>query len=179
MLLAACASPTLKDFQDTPSGMNFTVLDARPSTDKIGINGSLAHNNCLYDVFQMDDSYTKPTRIVLFRHDLEGALGVRLQNTTIKILEYRLYMNLRTSGGSACLQQQDDAGWLAASRPNADSSWIVDIRATAGGKEYSVLTVTKFADVDKKMSNGEEIFFAMRQANASMAEKISKDLPVR
>ena len=178
LLLSACASPTLKDFQDKPSAVNFTVSDARPNTDKIDFNGSLAHNNCLYNVFQLGDSYTKPTRIVLFRHDFEGALGARLQNKTTTILEYRLYMNLRTGGGSGCVQQEHDAGWLAASRPDAASSWVVDIRATTGGKEYSVLAVTKFAEVDKNMSYGDEIFFAMRRANALLIEKIGKDLPV-
>ena len=99
-----------------------------------------------------------------------------MRDKTIKILEYRIYMNLRAGGGSGCVQLEHDAGWLAASRPDAASSWVVDIRATAGGQDYSVLAVTKFAEVDKQMSYGDEVFFAMRRANALMIEKIGKDL---
>jgi hypothetical protein len=202
LLLAACTTPpaVLPGFQDTPSTINFSVTDVRPEIDKTHEILSLLVTSCQYGIYRLADERSNPSRMVLLRHDLETGLGSRLHDVTLVVSEYRMYINRRAplrdtvngafhggaavivaplvAAGEGCTKEETGDAWFDASDTDAAAAIIIEIQAQMGAKKYAVRSVSGLV-APEQASDSQQIFGALRKADAALAEQLGKDLPAQ
>ena len=193
--IAACATKpaVLADFKDRPSTVNFTIVDARPDSDKTSDRLSPWITSCDYGIDVIGDEQTVPSKLVLLRHDLEDALGGRLRDATMTVTRYAVFYNngkamramvtgtypglaasLLTGAGDDCSKEKTTGGWYQASEVTTPfSPFIVELEATMSGKAYRVRIV--FSTDKRYVGEGgpSEFFFdALRKADAALVEQL-------
>ncbi len=158
--LTGCVTNTavLQDFQDNPSKIGFSVVDARPDDDKSTGFLSFMISSCDYGIRELGDEATSPSRLEILRSDMEAALKEQLANKTMTVSHYAIFFNINAilrntnpyTGGLADLvisphdRQKEDisGGWYTrADVTTPYSPIIVEIKAKLDAKDYTVHSV--------------------------------------
>jgi hypothetical protein len=161
LLLAGCATPgptTLPGFVDTPSAINFNLVDARPAPESTREILSLWITSCNYGVYRLADDENIPSRLIVLRHDLEDALKDQLRDQTLTVTHYSVHLNARGvliasnpyAGGLVgaimtpnCAKADMAAGWYDPSELSGPGSPIIaELEVTYQGKTYSARKVS-------------------------------------
>ncbi len=191
--LAGCAAPTgpatLAGYDDKPSAIGLTIVDARPSEAKQTEIVSYWATTCDYGIHRIGDEQTVPSRLVLLRHDLEDALGGRLAHATITVTKYDVlfddgtqakahdnYRNNTAMGAlaSAILEPHDCShapGHFSATEvaPGITKPFVTEVEVSLNGKTYAVRTVYSPVQDILVSERSPALFPAMHQANAALA----------
>ncbi len=195
---AGAATPPAPGSAPTPA---FTLVDARPDTEKATHTLSDSIWSCDFGVYALGDDLAREQprsprldRIFGLKADLTRSLGERLAGRTVTIDHYNLYLNLAASqsgvaphGPLGALSSQTQTREAKCSRDKMTAGWfdgtelstpyppyIVEMEAELNGQHHKVRTVVS---TQKDVAQLDIIQAAFAQANAALIAELAKDLP--
>ena len=196
------ASATAPGDESIATATTFKFVDARPSEQKAMGNSQLSYwiTSCSYGIHRLGDAKGSPRKLDLLRADLEKSLGGTLNDKTLTVSSYALYLNsgsvmrgtalfagfgaiggllgafLKPEMGSRCSREDTPEGWYSASEVSSNASpLIVQLTATLDGKSYSVRVVQTPSDDALTPSDDPVHAYApiLHRANQALADKIA------
>jgi len=182
-------------------GSALKITDARPAEQQASDYTQLSHwvSSCSYGIYRLGDSATSPGKLELLKIDLEKSLGGQLNDKTLIVSSYVMYLNARqemlkgnafgnyATGGligslmvgsfeSDCTKEATPEGWYDPSEANAKASpVIVLISASIDGDNYAVRVVfspSKPIGLSPEGDAGTAYANVLHRANMSLADKI-------
>jgi hypothetical protein len=147
------------------SSQELVVIDLRPKEEKDGIGLIALAGKCNKDVFRIADVATDPIKVQLLKTGLAEQLGLASDGKTLTVLNWSIYYNKQTHGGSLldsvgiqgynlpgqkkeggagskCSQKESAGGWYQGSEVKTTVPPIIsELAGTFGGKPFNVRVV--------------------------------------
>jgi hypothetical protein len=141
------------------------AIDLRPKEEKDGLGLIALSGKCNKDVFRIADVATDPVKVELLRAGLAEQLGLASDGKTLTVLNWSVYYNKQTHGGSLldsvgiqgysipgkkkeggagskCSQKESAGGWYEGSEVTTTVPPIIsEFTGTYGGKPFNVRVV--------------------------------------
>ena len=153
--------------QEAAAPAELAVIDLRPQEEKDGIGLLPLTGKCNKDVFRIADVATDPIKVEALRAGLAEQLGLASDGKTLTVLNWSVYYNKQTPGGSflesvgiqgydlpagkkkekggagsKCSQKESAGGWYLGSEVTTIVPPIIsEFAGTYGGKPFNVRVV--------------------------------------
>lgn len=192
--LSGCVATNvvIQGYDNGPSKINFTLVDARPTEDKEFELGSIWATSCSLGIRRLGDDASSPARLEILRQDIEKKLGDKVANTTLTVTRYRMFLNrsrkmldASESNGlvgalltpNDCTKDKTPVGWYDPGEATSfNSPFVVEIKASYKGRDYEARAVSS-PDIEilggyRNADVAPSVYAAIEKANLALIDQL-------